>query len=530
MSEEMIRYTADLQLRVADENPDEQDSTKGRTLEGIALKYNDPTELGPGVIERVAPGAFEGSQHVVLRDEHARTIGTVDWRDEDDAVRITARVAKTQAGDEALELVRSGAYHALSVGFLPKTGGTQIEPDGMITRTAARLFEVSLTGIPAYENSKILEMRKAGQPATKGNIMPNDEKLATLETEVSQLREMNEDLQRRMATFSVPGSSGPTVLGAQYRSAGEWIKAIANGEDEAIELANQWKNLETRAYNGTTTGNVAPAGVVPPAWVTSTLEFVQRNRVTQEVFTRQALPAQGMSVEYLSGAASTLQIQEQVNQGDVLAFGKLSFDASTAPIKTYGGYTSFSFQAIRRLPVNVVDMAYQELVNQATFRSNAATRAALAALTPTTVARGGNTIANWEAAIINGVSQMASSGIGRPAEFLLVSLDVFQAMAGVRDGSARLLTPTGGSAQLSAGSLNAGALSAEVLGLPVKVDTTLAAGTCLLANSQALITFGDATPTRLTQDDITNLTTEMSVYYEQATAIPFAGSIISITA
>jgi HK97 family phage prohead protease len=528
MSDEMIRYTAALQLRVADS--DEPDSDKGRTLEGIAIRYNDPTELSPGVIERVAPGAFEGSEHVVLRDEHQRTIGVIDWRDEDNALRITARVAKTSAGDEALELVRSGAYHALSVGFLPKTGGTQIEEDGMITRTAARLFECSLTGIPAYENSKILEVRKAGQPAQEGNDMPNDDKLANLSLEVTQLREMNEDLQRRMATFSNVAPSAPTVLGAQYRSAGAWLKGVANGEDEAIELARQWKNLETRAFNGTTTANVAAPGIVPPAWVASTLEFIQNNRVTQEVFTRAALPATGMSVSYLNGAASTLQIQEQVNEGDVLAFGKLTFDSDEAKIRTYGGYTSLSFQAIRRMPVNLLDMAYEELVNQATFRSNSATRAVLAGLTLGTVARGGNTIAHWENAIIGGVAQMASSGIGRPAEFLLVSLDVFQAMAGVRDGSARLLTPTGGTADQSSGTVNAGALSGTVLGLPVRVDTTLAAGTFLLANRRALVTYGDATPTRLTQDDITNLTTEMSVYYEQATAVPFPGSIVSITA
>jgi uncharacterized protein len=526
---ELIRFStpiSQIELREAEGDT----KGKGRTLHGIAVPYNERALVGPDMYEEVLPGTFADSEHVVLRTEHGTTIGRVSHKETDEGLEIEARISNIAAGDEALTLIRDGVWDRLSVGFVALPGGSTVKEDGTIVRSKAKLLEVSLTGTPAYENAKVLALREAGLPAKEGKEMTESPTLVQLQTEVTQLREANTDLERKVSLIPTQEKQSTKVLGSEFRSAGEWLKAVADNDKTARDLMKE--AAELRVFNGTVVGDTT---ATTTTWLSDAIRFVAENRIAYESFTNAALPPTGMTLEYLTAGASTLQVTEQELEGDVLAFGKLELDSASTGIKTYGGYSSMSFQAIRRSPINVVETTYNLLTAQAARRSNLAFIAALTAAAGdfAEVTRTGDTIDDWVDAIVDAEQALTDVGLGMPANAVLVSLDVFRAMSRVRDGNDRLLRIGGAQSPLGAsyGTADVTNSRGDVLGLPVRVDANLAANTLLVYNRDAITVYGDATPTRLgPDDDITNLTSEVSVYFMQAHAVQFPGSVVSVVA
>lgn len=140
----------------------------GRTIFGRVVPYNATISVDDGFgayEERFAPGAFRRS--VAERAHKVRLfvghntrnlpIGrATSLRDEADGVHAEFLVADTAAGNEALELVRSGVADSFSVGFR----GVHEHLDGRVTvRTEAALLEVSLVGVPAYQGAEVAGVR-----------------------------------------------------------------------------------------------------------------------------------------------------------------------------------------------------------------------------------------------------------------------------------------------------------------------------------------------------------------------------------
>ena len=144
------------------------DAPDGRLLEGIAVPYGTVTMKGPypgG--ERFARGAFkrnlkaQGGRLPKLfhNHDHTHAIGTpVSVRDTDDGLLASWRIADTPAGNAVLQEVREGVLDALSVGFQTVR---EEAVDGVREIREARLLEVSLTPMPAYDGARVLSLRSA---------------------------------------------------------------------------------------------------------------------------------------------------------------------------------------------------------------------------------------------------------------------------------------------------------------------------------------------------------------------------------
>ena len=162
-------YSADLELRGGD----------GRTLVGLAAPFNAPADIfehGQRFTETIAPGAFsrtiaQRGGKVPLHAVHDVTrklpLGPVHKMTETgDGLRIEARISKTQAGDEVLELIRDGALSGLSIGFSPVR--EQWSKDGKNrTLQEIALREISVVDAPAYREAQIAALRSA-LPAPSG--------------------------------------------------------------------------------------------------------------------------------------------------------------------------------------------------------------------------------------------------------------------------------------------------------------------------------------------------------------------------
>lgn len=144
----------------------------GRTVTGIAVPFDTPTriaEFGLEYDEQFRRGAFtrtiaeRGDRVKFLAHHNSRTmpLGRATLLREDTAgLYAEFRVSKTQAGDEALELIRDGALDALSIGFRPIrdvwTPGRK-----SVVRTEVRLDEVSAVTFGAYSGAVISGVRSA---------------------------------------------------------------------------------------------------------------------------------------------------------------------------------------------------------------------------------------------------------------------------------------------------------------------------------------------------------------------------------
>lgn len=151
--------------------------TNGRTLEGIAFKFDLPSWVsdgGPKYQEAMARSVADGLDVAALHFYHPFTqlpglaprdvepFGGVQFRSSDDeqALVFEAKVSETRRGDEMLTLLNDGALgRAVSVGF----NALKSSVKGRVTmREAIDIKELSLLprGVPgAHAGAEILEVR-----------------------------------------------------------------------------------------------------------------------------------------------------------------------------------------------------------------------------------------------------------------------------------------------------------------------------------------------------------------------------------
>ena len=138
----------------------------GRTLEGVLMPYDTPTDIGR-YIEVFRMGAFtktlqERGHKIPLlakHDDRSFPIGRlIEAREEAHGLVGAVRVAKTVRGDEALALANEGLV-SFSCGFYP-VPGKDVRTGNTVERREVKLAEVSLTSTPAYEGAKVLAIRE----------------------------------------------------------------------------------------------------------------------------------------------------------------------------------------------------------------------------------------------------------------------------------------------------------------------------------------------------------------------------------
>ena len=136
-----------------------------REISGVIVPFNTRTQIGH-FTETFEPGSFtrtiaERGTRVKLLFGHDtnRPLGrAVTLTEERRGLVGTFKVARTIAGDEAIELVRSGAFDSFSVGFTPITDRWSRNRDH-VDRLEVKLLETSLVTLPAYETARIESVR-----------------------------------------------------------------------------------------------------------------------------------------------------------------------------------------------------------------------------------------------------------------------------------------------------------------------------------------------------------------------------------
>ena len=464
-----------------------------RTLVGLAVPYNETIKVG-GIEERFERGAIPNVEDVKLFYGHQEPIGKVTRGEEtEEGFLVEARISETERGNEVLTLMRDGVLNKMSVGFQAVKDRKE---DGVVVREEVALKEVSIVSFPAYKNADVLSVREDAD--TTENL---EKVMETTPDTNNEVREELDALSREVASLR---DATPVVsVAPSYNSFGDFVKAVVRGDEQALEM--------TRAYAGAVVSHDGPDSIGRDAWVNEALLMVDHGRPSLNAFRRAGLPEAGLNIDYPAVLSNTIDTEEQAAQGDTLVFGKLSLQTKTTPVLTIGGWTDVSRQTIERSSVaylsevfRAMSLAYGKETN-ARFIENLEA-GTYDASTDTAKTAEGLTGAVADASI----SLYENAGV-RP-QFILASSDVWKTIVSLFAVDGRPIV--GGSAPVNnIGTSNLPGMQANIFGLEVIVDPALQDGSFYIANSNAITTWeSGGAPYRLSDEDITNLTNQFSIY------------------
>lgn len=317
-----------------------------REFTAIGVPYGPVYDMGWGYRERFEKGSVDAADAVLVY-QHRDPIGTITGTRETDAgLEVTARISNTPRGDEVYTLMRDGVLKSMSIGFeLIESREDTVDGEAVNTITKARAVEFSVVLNPAYKDARVTNVReKTHQEGTPmdTNTQPAPEVTAQ---DIDEVRAHLADLDRRTALSAAPAAPA----GPDRRSAGEYLKALAAGDEQAREALTP---LMRRDYEG---GKIADDGRnETPVFIKDLTQLIEDANPLARHFATGNLPAEGMTMEYLELKENTVRVSKQDKEGDRLPTGKVSTKVKTATIETFGGGATMSFQEIQRARTNMV--------------------------------------------------------------------------------------------------------------------------------------------------------------------------------
>lgn len=513
-----------LQVRAAGAEGD------GTEIEGMAVPFNTRYTLFPDYAEVIDADCDFGSRDVKISDSHGQLIGKVTGRTVgDDGLHITAKLSSTRAAQEAVSLIRDGVYDAFSIGFSPVENVVVDSDDGVmeVHRKAVDLYEVAVTGIPAYPQAHITSQRNI--TTTKENNEQENTDMDKENTALSEKLDAIQDEQRSMKAAIAKGFAAEPkkILGGEYRSQADYLQALAKGDQAAIDLMNQTRDLISTGDTGNTV-----------AWIADDLRLIEQRRKLMNILTHDTLPDKGMSMEYNVVTEDTTAVAKQTSEGDVLTFGKVKFGTKTADIETYGGYTQLSRQVVERSTTPMLNTALKALRNayakatelkarSYTYALIAAQRDAVKDANNITVSKTltAMTPDDWAGLLLDAAEIMDERNATMSK--LIVSKDVAKALVALKDTGNRFLDLSGkGSDTLGAFDLTA--TVGDLLRVPVQLLPGAPAGTASFFDPESITVWESGGPTQLSNTDPTKIVDNYSVYGYMAIAATFVQGLLPV--
>ena len=198
-----------------------------REITGVAVPYGVAATVADGtsvIFEQGSLPVDGKAPRLYMNHDSTNAIGIVTERvDTPEGMMFTAKISKTQAGDEALILAMDGVLDSVSVGVNPIKYTTA--KDGTVTVTAADWIELSLVPVPAFAGAIITDIAAS---------IPQDEpEISTIETEPTQETEPMSEATIPAVEATIP--TAPIFAQAKRKfvmpTAGEYLAAMHAGGD-----------------------------------------------------------------------------------------------------------------------------------------------------------------------------------------------------------------------------------------------------------------------------------------------------------
>lgn len=495
----------------------------GRTLEGVAVPYGQIIDTWDGAETFDHDCRFDDIESAKLCYQHGELIGRITGAESrDDGLHITARISDTQRGRDVVELLRDGALDSLSVGFIPLEN--EMDKAGITHRKRVRLLETSVVSWPAYESAKITGQRDMEKTTNNRNESEDPKVDKELEEMLNGIRDEQRSMKAAIAKGSAPEHK---TVGGEYRTAGDYLQALYRGDEAAVQLMHECRDLIATGNTGNTS-----------TWIADDLRLIEMRRKVINILTHDTLPAKGMTMEYNVVSTDTTDVAKQATEGNALQFGKVTFGTKSVSIDTYGGYTTLSRQVIERSTTPMLNTALAALRNAYAKATETAVRNYLYDTiasqrdatqnankidAPATLAA--MTIDQWATLIMNAAELADDRNVNLTR--LGVSKDVMASLIALKDSGSRFFDLSGDGSD-TIGNFDLTGIAGKFLRLPVQMLPKAPNGTACFIDPESVTVWESGGPTQLSDGDPTKLTENYSVYGYLAVAATLPTGLIPV--
>ena len=435
-----------------------------RELTGVIVPFGQVghTNMGDVVFQQ---GSLKIGEGIKLFTEHdmTRPIGKLSRYEEDDKGIVgTFKIARTNAGDDALAEAQEGLRTGFSVGAMIDDYVTKGE---QVIVNEATLREVSHVTFPAFgEHAQITEVAASAdisQPTESEDTIVTNEVTPEVVEEVAaevvatpavEAQERN----MRPAIFTAPRS--PIVSKGSYL---EHSLRAALGNDESRQYV---------MAADTTTNN---AGFIPTPQATEVINGISNaDRGLIDAISKGTLPTSGMTFEIPK--ITTAPTVAQADEDAALSETDTAASFVSVAVKKFGGQQTFSVELLdRSSPV-----FFDELVRQMEFAYAKATDSYVAGQLGASVALATATADNTKEGLLSYVSAGAASVYSGSLGFarsLIVNSTQWGNIMGYNDGGRPIYTAS--NPQNAGGAVSPQSLRGNVAGLDMYVSRSLDAYT-----------------------------------------------------
>jgi HK97 family phage prohead protease len=471
----MIRLTAD--LPTVDFAKSEEDAPA--SISGIAVPWAPVTATVLGG-QRVAfeRGAFDVNQKAAkLIEGHDLTQlrGTVNaLADFEEGLGFTATFAKTRASADAVELIRSGAYDAVSVGAEVQESYYDKELKATVV-TRASLVELSLVAVPAFSGAEIRDL-----------VAQADEPEEEIPTETTPTTPSEEDETMSEPTSVEAAIATQPIYATAKRefklpSVSEYISAFVRGGSDFAQLN---ENIRAAAPNVTTTDL---PGVIPTPIIQNVVNTFVGSRPLVDATTLRPMP-QGGSV-FIRPVVNVHNSVGTATQNTTITASTFGIDDVQITKTIQGGYVEISEASIDWTQPEALGPLLDDMMRVYMDRTDL-----LACSELQTGVTNSNNFANasladpayWVEWMYTAAADILTGSNGNLPSVLAVSPNVWKLMGSLSDTADRPLFPQVGPMN-AYGSLNvASTQGAFAFGLRVVVDRNLTSAGMTILDPRAL--------------------------------------------
>jgi HK97 family phage prohead protease len=471
------------------------DGTPSRTISGIAVPYGVPATVSDGteVIFEQGSLPIEGKNpRLYMNHDSNQAIGIVTERVEtEEGMMFTAKISKTLAGDEALQLALDGVLDSVSVGVNPTK--TRANEDGSVTVLAADWIELSMVPVPAFAGAVITDIAASihHEPEQTDN---NEIQEPTEETEP-----MSEATPVIEAT--IPTASLPAVPKRKFDlpTPGEYLAAMHIGGDTFRNVAaaaeeymkSKQSALEAAAGDIVTTDTpgLLPVPVLGPVF--QDLNFI---RPVVNAIGARAMPNGGASKTFIRPTITThTSVAAQSSELAAASATTMVIASNTVSKTTLAGQVTLSIQDVdftdpASLQIILNDLLGEYLISSDNVAADAITAGATASGSTWTVTAGDPS--SLISAIYTAAYNILNATNFLP-DHIFVAPGVWQALGAQLDADNRPVFPYVGASGLMGvngmGSANITVANTfNPFGLNLVADRNFAAGTMVVARAQAI--------------------------------------------
>ena len=453
----------------------ESDGTPRRTISGIAVPYGQVATVNDGQKIRIEAGALptDGkAPKLFMYHDASQPVGLVTDRVEtDEGMLFQAKIAKTNLGDEALQLATEGVLDSVSVGINP----TKFTWDGdVMVVKAANWMELSLVPIPAFAGATITDI------AASASIHHEEEQIRNTQQEPQESEtQMSEQVEAPAvieASAIAPVYATAARVPSKLPTVAEYMAAYIRG-GESLNAANRevelWVKHHTpiKAAAGDQSTSDFP-GVVPVPILGPTFDNIAPLRPLVTAVGTRAMPGTGKT--FIRPVIVThTEVDAQGNELTGLASRTMDVNDLVVTKSTYGGTVLVSEQTVDFTDPAALDIIVRDLANQYAIVTGNAACADFA-----NNIGGAQQVGTWDgspedfiAKVYAGAVAVLAAGRVMPTHLIMGTLG-FEAVGALVDDDKRPLFPTLNPMNAS-GQMSAASTQSTPVGLSLVVDPGL---------------------------------------------------------